>query len=99
MMRARLKCSATIEEKNKDKKPQSCAIVVSVKTANGRKNVLALADTGSSATLANKSILSECTKNINKKEVEWSTQGGMFNTTHTAEIRDLKLPQFTRNRT
>ena len=67
-------------------------------TANGRKNCLALADTGSSATLANEAIVSKCSKEKEKKEVEWTTQGGNFNTKRTAMVTDLKLPQFTRNR-
>ena len=73
-------------------------IVVSICTTNGRKNCLALANTGSSATLANEAILSECSKENEKKEVEWTTQGGNFNTKRIAMVTDLKLPQFTRNR-
>ena len=97
MMRARLKCRSS-KESDKKTKPQSCAIIVSVKTAAGRKNVLALADTGSSATLANKHIIKDCMSAKQEKAVEWSTQGGVFNTTHTSMISNLKLPQFTRNR-
>ena len=70
---------------------------MSVRTANGRKTCLALAETGSSATLANKTIISECCKEKEKKEVEWATQGDNFNTKCTARVTDLKLPQFTRN--
>ena len=32
------------------------------------------------------------------RKVEWTTQGGVFLTTHTALVKDIKLPQFTRNR-
>ena len=82
--------------------PQSCVIAVSVRNCDGQRNCLALVDTGSSATLANEAIVANCTKNETKNEtkndVEWSTQGGAFKTTRTATVQDIKLPQFTRNR-
>ena len=99
MMKARMRCTeATKNPQQNTKRPKSCTIVVNVKTATGRKSYLALADTGSSATLANKAVVSECMKNKTKKEVEWTIQGGVILTTHTAMIKDLKLPQFTRNK-
>ena len=100
MMTAPIKCrKPAVESTSKKTTPQSCVIVVSVHTANGRRNHLALADTGSSATLANEAIVSECIADKKKSEVEWATQGGTFNTKRTALVKDLKLPQFTRNRT
>ena len=99
MMCARMKNTKVLKNnKNEAKKPQSCTLIVSVLTATNRKNYLALADTGLSATLVNKSIVGECMNNKKTKNVEWTTQGGVFNTTHTAVISELKLPQFTRNR-
>ena len=100
MMKVRMKCHKPPEKNEvKKDKPQSCTIIASVKTMDGRRNCLVLVDTISLATLANEEIVQECLGNETKQEVEWTTQGGLFNTTRTAIIHDLKLPQFTRNRT
>ena len=71
MMTARMKYRKTTKENNlKKTTPKSCVIVVNVHTAYGRKNCLALANTESSATLANEAIVSKCSKEKEKKEVK-----------------------------
>ena len=76
----------------------SCAILVSVETPQGRRSFLGLIDTGTSASLANRDVVQSCKANEKKRLTDWSTQGGEFTTTHEAEITDIKLPQFTKNR-
>ena len=64
MMSACMKNTKALKNnKNGAKKPQSCTFIVSVLTATGRKNYLALADTGLFVTLVKKSIVSECMSN------------------------------------
>ena len=98
MMRVRMKWRNREKENDKQEKPKSCTIIVSVKTEEGHKNVLALANSGSSATLANKELVKNCIRNKKEKKVEWATQGGQFRTTHVLTVQGLKLLQFTRNR-
>ena len=98
MMRARMKCRNREKENNEQEKLKSCTIIVSVKTEEGHKNVLALDNSGSSATLANKELVEICIKNKKEKKAEWATQGGTFKTTHVSTVQGLKLLQFTRNR-
>ena len=61
MMQARMKHRESAKEDTEKKKTmQSCTIVVSIKTANGRKNYLALTETGLPATLANEELVEAC---------------------------------------
>ena len=59
MMKACMKCHKPNEDAEvKNKKPQSCAIIVSVKKTVGRQNCLTLVDTGSLSLKFN--IVSDC---------------------------------------
>ena len=71
MMKARMQCHKPNEVREpKNEKPQSCAILVSVKMTDKHRTCLALVDIGSSATLANEEIVQDCKDKEVRNEVE-----------------------------
>ena len=84
--------------KEKMSKRRSCAIIVSVKRKEGRKEFLALLDTGTTASLASRKAVKHCIKDKQDKTTDWTTQGGSFKTSARATVTDIVLPQFTRSR-
>ena len=66
---------------------------------NKYKTYLGLLDSGASASLADENLFKSSL--VTKREGRgstWKTQVGNFSTSKVADVTDLRLPQFTRNR-
>ena len=64
---------------------KECIVVSAKVTTNRQKNVLALVDSGTSATLVINQPVSDRKINVKKKSVKWLTQGRIFKTTHSSK--------------
>ena len=85
--------------KTKKKRSNSCAVLLSVIGKDEKRNTyLTLLDMGTSVTLANRAAVKHCCKNKKRDVMGWQTQVGSFETTHSATVTDIVLPQFTKSR-
>ena len=73
--------------KEKMNEQKSCTIIVSVKRKEGRKEFLALLDTGTTVSLASQKAVKHCIKDKQDKTTDWTTQGGSFKTSAKATVR------------
>ena len=62
------------ETKNDKSEKKSCTIVVSIKQKEGRKDFVALLDTGTTASLASRKAVKYCKQNTKGKTTKWTTQ-------------------------
>lgn len=86
----------------KNKKALSAELLVSIPIGKGSKKYItcrALADTGSSDSLASERVVGpRCDKRENTSPTNWVTKGGKFSTKSEGIVNRVKLPQFTTNR-
>ena len=84
-----------MKERNKKKVVPSTEILFAIRSITYQ----ALADSGTSSTLANKEVSKAGVKIGKSKAVKWSTQAGKFETSKSFRLEGATLPQFTTNRT
>ena len=90
-----------INDSGTKKKAKSAEILLAIPDgvgSNKHKLLLALADTGTSSSLASSTVVGPRSKKKKKVEASYQTQVGVFHTEQEAEVDNVRLPQFTTKR-